>query len=78
MPHNPDNTNRIDRAAKISALLYTGISLGAALLFLLLTSAKGKTYTPVARYGGAAWVFILTMIITMPLVIPWVQKRYRS
>lgn len=74
MPNNPNNT---DKVAKISALLYTGISLVAALLFLLLTYVTGKTYTPVARYGGAAWVFILTMIITMPLVIPWVQKRYR-
>ncbi|MBE3581940.1 MAG: hypothetical protein IMW96_09990 [Thermoanaerobacteraceae bacterium] len=72
--------NHLDthRAARIGALLYTGISLVAALLFLLLTYAAGKAYTPVARYGGAAWVFILTMIITMPLVIPWVQKRYRK
>ncbi|MGI9951759.1 hypothetical protein V3F56_05280 [Moorellaceae bacterium AZ2] len=72
----PNNLNT-DKVARASALLYTGISLVAALLFLLLTYATGKTYTPVARYGGVAWVFILTMIITMPLVIPWVQKRYR-
>lgn len=73
MPNNPNDASKV---AKVSAFLYTGISLGAALLFVLLTHITGKTYTPVARYGGAAWVFILTMIITMPLVIPWVQKRY--
>lgn len=69
--------NNTEKVAKISALLYTGISLVVALLFLLLTYVTGKTYSPVARYGGAAWVFILTMIITMPVVIPWVQRRYQ-
>lgn len=74
MHHDLNNTEKV---AKISALLYTGISLVVALLFLLLTYVTGKTYSPVARYGGVAWVFILTMIITMPVVIPWVQKRYQ-
>ena len=59
----------------ISALLYTGISLAAALAFFLL-AGLGK-YETVARYGGAVWVFILSMIITMPVVIPRVKKKYR-
>jgi hypothetical protein len=50
-----------------SALVYTGISLFVALCFLLLASVTGP-YSAVARFGGAAWVFLLTMIVTMPLV----------
>ncbi|HHW43434.1 MAG TPA: hypothetical protein GXX25_06420 [Desulfotomaculum sp.] len=61
--------------ARLSKLMYTGISLAAALLFLLATYATGRTYPPVARTGGALWVFILSMIITMPLVIPYVNRR---
>lgn len=60
--------------ATLSALCYTGISLIVAGTFYLLTSfLKHNTVT---RYGGAAWVFILTMIIMMPVIIPWIKKRY--
>lgn len=61
--------------ARKSALIYLAISFGAALAFLLATLVTGKDYTPVARVGGAAWVFLLTMIITMPLVIPAMKKQ---
>ncbi|MBC7347715.1 MAG: hypothetical protein H5U00_09755 [Clostridia bacterium] len=64
--------------ARKSALIYLVISFGAALVFLLATLVTGKDYTPVARVGGAAWVFLLTMIITMPLVIPAMKKRERN
>lgn len=57
----------------ISAVIYTGISLGAAGLFILATS--GVQYTQVDSFGGAAWVFILCMIILMPVVIPRIKKR---
>jgi hypothetical protein len=60
---------------RFSALVYTSISLGAAVLFLFATFFSGGTYPPVARYGGAAWVFILSMIITMPIIIPRLNKR---
>lgn len=63
------------KAARQAAVIYTAISLGLTLLFLALTFLTGKSYTPVARIGGAVWVFILTMIITMPLVIPAVKNR---
>jgi len=60
----------------ISAVIYTGISLLAAGLFLLATvSARHITVSSVERFGGAAWVFFLMMIITMPLVMPAVKKR---
>ncbi|MBI2288115.1 MAG: hypothetical protein HYY41_05490 [Chloroflexi bacterium] len=57
----------------VSAIIYTGISLVDASLFLLATLA-GK-YTAVERIGGAAWVFLLSMIILMPIVTPLVKKK---
>ena len=62
-----------NKLGTISALWYTGISVALAVAFFLITG-MGK-YDVVARYGGAIWVFILTMIITMPVIIPWVKKR---
>ena len=53
------------------------ISLGLAgllgLLFLLATLPGD--YTWVERGGGSAWVFSLTLIVLMPLVIPLVRGR---
>ncbi len=57
----------------VSAIIYTGISLVVAGLFLLGT-LLGK-YTVVERAGGAFWAFLLSMIILMPVVIPQVKKR---
>ena len=60
----------------ISAFIYTGISLTAAGLFLLATvSVRYIAVSRVERFGGAAWVFFLMMIITMPIVMPAVKKR---
>ena len=60
----------------ISAVIYTGISLAAAGLFLAATLAG--EYTLVERIGGAGWVFLLSMIILMPIVTPLVKRRLRS
>ena len=60
----------------ISALIYTGISVAVSGLFLAVTLAGN--YNWVARIGGAAWVFLLSMIVLMPVVTPLVKKRYRS
>lgn len=65
------------RAARLAALIYTGISLLAALAFYLGASLLGR-HTATAIYGGTAWVFLLSMIVTMPLVIPAVRQRLRS
>jgi len=59
---------------KVSALIYMTIALTAAGLFLAATTLRGD-YTWVARLGGSAWVFLLSMIILMPTVTPWVRKR---
>jgi len=61
------------KIVRVSAAWYLGISLGLSLIFFVITTVRN--YPPVARYGGAIWVFILTMIITMPLVIPWIKKK---
>ena len=61
-------------AGKVSAAVYTAVSLAAALVFLAITLATGD-YSWVARIGGAIWVFGLSMIITMPTVTPWLRSR---
>ena len=59
----------------ISALIYTGLSVLTAGLFLLGTLAG--EYTLVERIGGTGWVFVLSMIILMPIVTPLMKKRVR-
>jgi hypothetical protein len=61
----------------LSAATYTGISLTVALTFVVAAMLVG-TYTDVARFGGATWVFLLSMIVTMPLVTSRFKKRYRG
>ena len=58
-----------------SALTYTPISLAAAGAFLAITLSGH--YSWVARIGGSAWVFLLSMIITMPLVTSFYKKRFQ-
>ena len=54
------------------------ISLGSAgagaLAFLVVTLVTGD-YDWVARLGGAAWVFMLAVIILLPTVMPWVREH---
>lgn len=59
--------------ARQSALIYLPISLGAALLFLLAASLGGD-YPLVAKMGGAVWVGILSLIVSMPIVTARVKK----
>lgn len=61
-------------AGLIAALLYCGAAFAAGLAFWLVTSFAGS-YPAVARFGGAAWVFILVMIVLMPVVIPRIKAR---
>ena len=56
-----------------SASIYTGISVLAAVSFMVATLTGD--YTAVERIGGTLWVFILSMIILMPLVTQAVKKR---
>ncbi len=60
--------------AQKSALIYLPISIGAGLMFLLLSTLTG-TYTLVARIGGTVWVTLLSLIVSMPIVISSVKKK---
>ena len=50
------------------------VALGAGVLFAVV--AVGTQ--PVARFGGAAWVALLTWIILMPVLAPWLRRRGAS
>jgi hypothetical protein len=63
--------------ARQSALIYLPIAIGAALLFLLAATLTGD-FPLVARIGGAIWVGILSLIVTMPVVTARVKKHVRS
>lgn len=64
---------KVRSAGVISALIYTGISLAVSGAFLAVTLVGN--YSWVARIGGAAWVFLLSMIVFMPVVTPVVKRR---
>lgn len=61
-------------AARISALIYLGGALLVAGAFLALATLRGER-SWASRGIGAAWVFLLTTIILMPVVIPWMKRR---
>lgn len=63
--------------ARKSALFYLPISLGAALLFLLAASLAGD-YPLVAKVGGAVWVGLLSLIVSMPIITSRVKKQWRG
>lgn len=65
-----------DHPGRAAAIIYGGVSAACATAFLLVTTFTGDLPL-VARYGGAAWVFLLLMIVLMPVVIPWIRKRSR-
>jgi len=65
-----------NKIARMGALVYTALSLGLSVIFVAVTFLTGNDYPPVARWGGAIWVFVLGLIITMPIVIPYIKKRY--
>ncbi len=49
------------------------LALAAGGLFLGITLAGD--YNWVARLGGSAWVAMLSLIVLLPLVIPWMKRR---
>ncbi len=64
------------KALRLSALVYTTISAVLALAFLMAATALGYPIT--ARVGGTVWVFLLSMIVSMPLVTSYFKRRYRG
>ncbi len=65
-PHAPTVGRR-------SALIYVPIALGTALVFFLAASLTGD-YPAVARLGGALWIGLLSLIVSMPIVTTQVKK----
>lgn len=63
--------------AQRSMLIYLPISIGSALVFLLVTTLIGN-YPLVASIGGTFWVGLLSLIVAMPIVISRVKKRFRK
>ncbi len=61
-------------AVRQAGVLGVLLALAAVLTFFGITTVLGG-YPPVARYGGAAWVFVLTWIITMPVLAPRLRRR---
>jgi len=61
-------------AGRLSAAIYTALSALAAGIFFAVTALTGD-YSWVARVGGSVWLFLLSMIILMPTVTPWLRRR---
>lgn len=69
-----DDTSLEQNIARRSALIYLPISLGISLAFLLAASLVG-TYPLVAKIGGAVWVGLLSLIVSMPITISRVKRH---
>jgi hypothetical protein len=65
---------RAEDAGRLSAAIYTTVSALAVGIFFAITVLTGD-YSWVARIGGSVWLFLLSMIILMPTVTPWLRKR---
>jgi hypothetical protein len=65
------------RIAHRSARIYIPIAIAAGLSFLLLASLAGS-YPLVARLGGTAWVGLLSLIVSMPIVTTRVKRSQRG
>ncbi len=62
--------------ARKSALIYLPLSAGIALAFLLIANLIGN-YPLVAKIGGAVWVAILSLIVSMPIVTSQVKRKVK-
>jgi hypothetical protein len=62
--------------ARKSALIYLPLSAGIALVFLLIANLIGN-YPLVAKIGGAVWVAILSLIVSMPLFTSQVKRKVK-
>ena len=60
-----------------SACGYTALSVASALAFFALARWEGEA-PPLAVWGGTVWVFILSMIVSMPLITAWGKRRRES
>jgi hypothetical protein len=61
-------------ATTASWVISLGVSGAAALAFVIAALATGES-DGVALAGGATWVFLLSVIILLPTVMPWLRER---
>jgi hypothetical protein len=72
------DTETLDKViAHKSAMVYLAITAAAALVFLLASTLIGN-YALVAKVGGAVWVSLLTLIVSMPLVTSSFKKKLKG
>ncbi len=71
---NPED--QLKQAMRVAYAISFGTAVALAGIFFAYTSLAGG-YNILARYGGAVWVFILSLIIALPTVSPAVKRRYR-
>jgi hypothetical protein len=62
--------------ARRSAQVYIPIAISIGLLFFFFATLVGD-YPPVARFAGAGWVTLLSLIVSMPIVTDKVKKKWR-
>ncbi len=61
---------------RVSTLTCALISGALALGFFALATLL--EYSAIARVGGAVWVFLLSMIVSMPLITSYFKRHYRG
>lgn len=52
-----------------------GLIVSLALALLFLGAARSVGAPPVAQYGGALWVFLLSLLVALPLLTPLIRRR---
>ena len=64
------------KIATASAGIYIAASVTVSAAFLV--AATMLKYNDVARIGGAVWVLLLSLIVTMPIVTAQAKKRMQA
>ena len=67
----------LKKALRVSYLLSFTFALVLGGGFFLITSLTGE-HSPLTRYGGGAWVFLLALIVALPTITPFMKRRYRG
>ncbi len=65
------------KALRISYVISVGIAVVLAGAFFAGTTLAGD-YNALARYGGAAWIFLLALIVGLPTITPLIKRRNRE
>lgn len=67
----------LKKALKMTYLISFAFALVLGGGFFIVTSII-EGHNILTRYGGGAWVFLLTLIIALPTVTPFMKRRYRG